>query len=227
MKLIPFIANIATYHVQRLTLQYYSDNGSILVECRFAERSTADGCHVIFRESSKVTMKYINITKSSIKESRVYQYITLPVSGNYTVTAHDIVDGTVITNPSVVYPQLLEYILLVPSPTKTIITTNRLSSYTLLYNTSPGITSSNETVSLISDITSTTGIMNSVESNGKLNNIYVWSHCKLFIAPRNIYLISGILVAVVILLMIMISMIAFVCIIVLRRRTLNEGMWSY
>ena len=44
---------IAIYHVQGLTLQYYSDNGLVLVECRFAERSTADGCHVIFRESSK------------------------------------------------------------------------------------------------------------------------------------------------------------------------------
>ena len=41
------------------------------------------------------------MTKSSIEEITVYQYITLPVSGNYTVTAHDIVDGTIITNPSV------------------------------------------------------------------------------------------------------------------------------
>ena len=110
---------IATYHVQGLTLQYYSDNGSVVVECRFAERSTADGCHVVFRESSKGTVKSINITKSSIEESTVYQYISLPVSGNYTVTAHDIVDGTIITNPSVMYPQVLEYILLVPSPTET------------------------------------------------------------------------------------------------------------
>ena len=81
---------------------------------------------MIFTESSKGTVKSINITKSSIKESTVYQYITLPVSGNYTVTAHDIVDGTIITNPSVVYPQALEYILLLwPSPTETVITTSK------------------------------------------------------------------------------------------------------
>ena len=116
---------IATYHVQGLTLQYYSDNGSVVVECRFAERSTADGCHVIFRESSKGIVKSINMSKSSIEESRVYQYITLPVSGNYTVTAHDIVDGTIITNPSVVYPQVLEYILPLPSPTETVITISK------------------------------------------------------------------------------------------------------
>ena len=117
---------IATYHVQGLTLQYYSDNGSVLVECRFAERSTADGCHVIFRESSKGTVKSINITKSSIEESTIYQYITLPVSGNYTVTAHDTIDGTIITNPSFLYPQVLEYILLLwPSTTKTVITISK------------------------------------------------------------------------------------------------------
>ena len=110
---------IATYHVQVLTLQYYSDNGSIVVECRFAERSTADGCHVIFRESFKGTVKSVNMSKSSIEESTVYQYITLPVSGNYTVIVHDIVDGTIISNPAVVYPRVLEYILQLPSPTET------------------------------------------------------------------------------------------------------------
>ena len=79
-----------------------------------------------FNESSKGAVKSINMTKSSIEESTVYQYITLPVSGNYTVTAHDIVDGTIITNPSVVYPQVLEYILPPwPSPTQTIIPTSK------------------------------------------------------------------------------------------------------
>ena len=72
---------------------------------------------MIFRESSKGTVKSINITKSSIEESTIYQYIILPVSANYTVTAHDIVDGTIITNSSVVYPQVLEYILPLPYPT--------------------------------------------------------------------------------------------------------------
>ena len=80
---------------------------------------------MIFRESSKGTVKSINMTKSSIEESTVYQYITLPVSGNYTVRAHDIVDGTIITNPSVVYHQVLEYILLQwPSPTETVASTS-------------------------------------------------------------------------------------------------------
>ena len=102
----------------------------------FAEKSTADGCHVIFRESSKGTVKSINMSKSSIEESTVYQYITLPVSGNYTVTAHDIVDGTIITNLSVVYPQVLEYILPIPSPTETVITTSKLyiSNYCIVHN---------------------------------------------------------------------------------------------
>ena len=68
-------------------------------------KSTACGCHVIiFKESSKGTMKSINMSKSTIEESTVYPYITLPVSGNYTVTAYDIVDDTIVTNPSVVYP---------------------------------------------------------------------------------------------------------------------------
>ena len=60
--------HIATYHVQQLTLQYYSDYGSVLVECRFAEKCIADGCHVIFTESSKGTVKSINVSKSSIEE---------------------------------------------------------------------------------------------------------------------------------------------------------------
>ena len=134
---------IATYHVQVLTLKYYSDNGSVVVECRFAERSTADGCHVTFRESSKGTVTSINLSKSSIEESTVYRYITLPVSGNYTVTVHDIVGGTIITNPSVVYPQVLEYILLLPSPTETVIITSRyyIVLFVLFYNNLLGTTS--------------------------------------------------------------------------------------
>ena len=98
---------------------------------------------MIFRESSKGTVKFINVSKSSIEESTVYQYISLPVSGNYTVTAHDIVDGTIITNSSVVYPHVLEYILLLPSPTETIIITSKyyIVLVALFYNNVLGITS--------------------------------------------------------------------------------------
>ena len=89
---------------------------------------------MIFREFSKQTVESINMTKSSIEESTVYQYITLPVSDNYTVTAHDIVDGTIITNPSIVYPQVLEYILLLPSPTdETIVPISKYYILTIVY----------------------------------------------------------------------------------------------
>ena len=79
----------------------------------------------VFTEFSNGTNKTIDITKSSIEESTVYQYITLPVSGNYIVTAYDIVDGNIITNPSIMYSYVLEYILLYLSPSETNITTSK------------------------------------------------------------------------------------------------------
>ena len=113
---------------------------------------------MIFRESSKGTVKSIDMSKSSIEESTVYQYITLPVSGNYTVTAHDIVDGTVISNPSVVYPQVLEYILLLPSPIETVITSSKYNIINIVMSYYAGTTSS---VVKISDITSLTYMLES------------------------------------------------------------------
>ena len=119
---------------------------------------------MIFRESSKGTVKSINMSKSSIEESTVYQYITLPVSGNYTVTAHDIVDGTIITNPSVVYPQVLEYILLLSSPTETV--SNICKYYTHYYITCYNyvnivvLLSSKEGYSLPIDVTTTADSIN-------------------------------------------------------------------
>ena len=126
---------------------------------------------MIFRESSKGTVKSINMSKPSIEESTVYQYISLPVSGNYTVIAHDIVDGTIITNPSVVYPQILEYILLLQSPTetvtsKTVITSGKYSIYyyksNIIYYLD--VTSSDMVVSSI--ITT----INTIEPTGRTGN---------------------------------------------------------
>ena len=81
---------------------------------------------MIFRENSTGSVKSINITKFNIEESIAYQCITLPVSGNYTVTAHDIVNGTIIYSPSVKYAQVFEYIL-VPSPSETIFANSKYS----------------------------------------------------------------------------------------------------
>ena len=98
------------------------------------------------------------MTKFSIEESTVYQYIILPVSCNYTVTAYDIIDGTIITNPSV-NPQVLKYVKL-PFPTQTVIPTSKyyLINYVLLYDILLGRTSSGITTSscMTVDITDTT-----------------------------------------------------------------------
>ena len=74
---------------------------------------------MIFRESFQGIVEFINVTKFSSENIAVYHYITLSVSGNYTVTAYDIVDGTInITNPSIVYSQVLEYTLPICSAMK-------------------------------------------------------------------------------------------------------------
>ena len=129
---------------------------------------------MIFRESSKGIVKFTNITKSSIEESTVYQYITLPVSGNYTVTAHDIVDGIITTNPSVVYPKVLEYILLLPSPTEIIIITSMYYIVVLVFCNSLDFISIDETLSLISNITSPSSTTAFPEpTSGLSNGIYM------------------------------------------------------
>ena len=43
---------------------------------------------------------------------RLRDQVSQVYNGNYTVTSYDIVDDTAITNPFVVYPQVLEYILI-------------------------------------------------------------------------------------------------------------------
>ena len=131
---------------------------------------------MIFRESSKGTMKFINMSKSSIEESTVYQYISLPVSGNYTVTAHDIVDGTIIINPSVVYPQVLEYILLLPSPTEMITATCKYSTHciVLLFDNILGtVITLNTMIMTVHDVIT---IFSTIASIGPTSGI---SNCKI------------------------------------------------
>ena len=85
-----------------------------MVQCIFIDISTADGCHVTFTDSSQGINESFNITKPNSTESTIEEYITLSVSGNYTVIAYDIVNGIIIDTPSVV---AIQYISLHSSTT--------------------------------------------------------------------------------------------------------------
>ena len=74
------------------------------------------------------------------------------------MTVHDIVDGTIITNPSFVYPQILEYILLLPFSTETIATISKYYILTNLYSSILLGVTFNDDETTVSDITSAPGM---------------------------------------------------------------------
>ena len=102
-----------------------------MVQCIFIDISTTDGCHVTFTDSSQGINESFNITKPNSIESIIEEYITLSVSGNYTVIAYDIVNGIIIDTPSVVYHNVIQYISLQLTPSSVIIN-NFTSKYILL-----------------------------------------------------------------------------------------------
>ena len=116
---------LATYHVQEVNISIHND--SVVVECIFVDISTADGCHIIFTDSSQGINESFNITKPNSTESIIKEYITLSVSGNYTVKAYDIVNGIIIDTPSVVYPNIVQYVSLSLAPSSTTATANSTS----------------------------------------------------------------------------------------------------
>ena len=99
-----------------------------MVQCIFIDMSTADGCHVTFTDSSQGINESFNITKRSRTESTIEEYITLSVSGNYTVIAYDIVNGIIIDTPSVVYHNVIQYISLQLTQLSTTDITSTISS---------------------------------------------------------------------------------------------------
>ena len=95
--------------MQNITISIAA-NGSVMVQCIFIDISTADGCHVTFTDSSQGINQSFNITKPDSTESTTEEYITLSVSGNYTVIAYDIVNGIIIDTPSYHIPEIFNYI---------------------------------------------------------------------------------------------------------------------
>ena len=101
------ISVIATYYLQYLNVSSanYTD-GSVKVKCVFLEGSIAEGCHIVFNDTTQGLMESFDITGSGEMLLRISE------SGSYTLTAYDIVNGSIV-GPAVLYAPVL--IIVIPS----------------------------------------------------------------------------------------------------------------
>ena len=105
-----FISSLATYNVQDLLVDSSTEgNGAVSIQCVYGLSSTADGCHVVFNDTSDGTV--LNVSLPLVQEPTL---VTLP-AGNYIVTAYDIVNGA-LYGPAVEHEGISIEVILVDIP---------------------------------------------------------------------------------------------------------------
>ena len=94
---VNFYFQIATFHVQNVTLDVLSDT-TVQLTCFFALNSSADGCNVTFNSINQSVLVSVFILKNNT--IAVNNYTGIP-EGDSVVNVYDVVEGVISNYPAV------------------------------------------------------------------------------------------------------------------------------